>query len=269
MNTIIIAIIIVATVGLISGLGLAIASIIMAVPVDEKAEAILEILPGANCGACGYTGCAGYSSALSSGETTKTNLCTPGGNETAQSLAQITGLAAEGVSLLTAVVLCQGNLKNCDLKLEYSGVKSCAMAQQLFGGPKDCIYGCIGFGDCVNVCPYNAIKICDGIAVVNPLACRACNMCVTTCPKNIIELVPMNESKTVVLCKSKEKGAVTRKQCKAGCIACMRCVKACEFDAIHVNDNCAHVDYDKCTACNECVEVCPVNCIALISHAES
>ncbi|MPN09465.1 Electron transport complex subunit RsxB [bioreactor metagenome] len=265
MNTIVIAVIIVAAIGLIAGIGLAVASIVMAVPVDEKADAILEVLPGANCGACGFSGCAGYSSALSKGETTKTNLCTPGGKEVSEQIAEITGLASGDVAPMAAVVLCQGNHQNCDLKLEYSGVKSCAMAQQLFGGPKDCIYGCIGFGDCVNVCPYNAIRICDGVAVINPLDCRACKMCINTCPKHIIELLPLHEEKAAVLCKNKEKGAVTRKQCKAGCIGCMKCVKTCEFDAITVTDNCAHINFEKCTGCGKCTEVCPVGCISLIT----
>jgi len=264
MNPILLAVIIVGATGLVLGLGLAVASIVMAVPVDEKAEAIRAELPGANCGACGFSGCDAYAAALSKGETEKTNLCTPGGSDVSAKIAEITGLAAGSVVPQGAVVLCQGTCENCGPKLEYSGVESCAMAQQLFGGPKSCSYGCIGFGDCVEACPYNAIKICDGAARIDPLMCRACGMCINTCPKHLIEMIPLHVPKAAVLCKNIEKGANTRKQCKTGCIGCMKCVKACEYDAVSVTNNVAHVDYEKCIGCGKCNEACPVKCISTI-----
>lgn len=163
MHLIIIAVVIVSVIGLIAGLGLAVASKVMAVPVDEKAEEIQAALPGANCGACGFSGCSGYAAALSQGKTTDTGRCMPGGAEVSKAIAKITGLAAGDVVPMTAVVLCQGNIHNTDTKLNYVGVKSCKMATQLFGGPKECVYGCIGFGDCVEVCPYDAIHICEAL----------------------------------------------------------------------------------------------------------
>lgn len=264
MSPILLAVIIVSAIGLIAGLGLAIASIVMAVPVDEKAEKIREALPGANCGACGFSGCDGYAAALSEGKTTDTALCAPGGSAVSKEIAAIAGLAAGEIMPQAAVVLCQGNRHNCGTKLEYSGVKSCKMATQLFGGPKDCIYGCIGFGDCIEACQYDAIHICDGIARINPLQCKACKMCVKTCPKGIIKMLPLNRPVAAVLCANKEKGALTRKQCKAGCIGCMRCVKACEYDAVKVENNCAKVDYEKCIGCGKCHEECPMNSIDII-----
>ncbi len=264
MEQIIFAVIIVSAIGLILGLGLAIASKVMAVPVDEKAERIQEILPGANCGACGFSGCSGYASALSKGETTNTALCNPGGNEVSKLIAGIMGLDAGEVKPSAAVVLCQGNNRNASKKLNYSGVLSCKMANQLFGGPKDCIYGCIGFGDCVEVCPYNAIHICNGVARINPINCRACKKCINVCPKHIIELMPLYEVKAAVLCANKDKGALTRGECMAGCIGCMRCVKACESGAITVTNFCAKIDYDKCTGCGKCSEVCTMKCINII-----
>ena len=246
MHLIIIAVVVVSVIGLIAGLGLAVASKVMAVPVDEKAEEIQAALPGANCGACGFSGCSGYAAALSEGKTTDT------------------GTDNYTNAVRTAVVLCQGNKHNADTKLNYVGVKSCKMATQLFGGPKDCVYGCIGFGDCVEVCPYDAIHICEGVARINPLACHACKMCVNTCPKGIIDLMPLHETKAAVMCKNHDKGAQTRKDCKAGCIGCMKCVKACEYDAVTVENFCAKVDYDKCVGCGKCHEACPVKCIDVI-----
>ena len=264
MNPILLAVIIVAGIGLISGLGLAVAAKFMAVPVDENAENIQAVLPGANCGACGFSGCSGYAAALAEGKTKNTALCAPGGTEVSKQIAEITGLAAGEVLPSAAVVLCQGNYHNTGDKIVYSGAKTCKMANQLYGGPKDCSYGCIGFGDCIEACEYGAIHICDGVARVNPLLCRACTKCVKACPKQLIEMMPLHEAKAAVLCANKDKGAVTRKLCKTGCIACTRCVKACPEGAIAITDTCAEVDYSKCTACGKCAEVCPTKSIQMI-----
>ena len=261
MSSIIVPVIIVAVVGLVAGIGLAVASVVFAVPVDEKAAAVRECLPGANCGACGFSGCDGYAAALSSGETAECNRCTPGGNDVAAKVAEIMGLEAGSVMPMTAVVMCRGNSMNNAEKLEYRGVQSCKVATQLFGGPKNCVHGCIGFGDCVKTCPYEAIFICDGVARINPENCRACKMCINTCPRQLIDLFPLNTAKAAVLCKNHDKGANTRKQCKAGCIGCMKCTKVCEYGAVTVENFCAKVDYEKCTGCGKCSEACPVGCI--------
>mgnify|MGYP003292058507 CR=1 FL=1 len=263
MSSIIIAVVIVAAIGLIAGLGLAVASQIFAVPVDEKAEKVRECLPGANCGACGYTGCDGYAAALSKGETTECNLCTPGGNDAAKAIAAVMGLEAGSVTPMVAAVMCQGNRTNVEEKLDYSGVHSCKIATQLFGGPKNCVHGCIGFGDCVEVCPYEAIFICDGVARINPDKCKACKMCIKTCPRQLIDLFPLDTMKAAVLCKNHAKGAETRKQCKAGCIGCMKCTKFCPTNAISVSNNLAVIDQDLCIACMQCADECPVNAIQL------
>lgn len=264
MSLVLLSVSVVSAIGLISGVGLAIASKIMAVPVDEKAENIREFLPGANCGACGFSGCDAYASALSCGETKDTTLCTPGGKETAVKIAEIAGLEVGDMEPMTAVVLCQGNHHNAADKLIYSGIESCRMAAQVFGGPKACIYGCIGFGDCVKACPFDAISICDGVARINPALCRACRLCVNSCPKGIIKMLPLTKPKAAVLCANKEKGALARKQCKAACIGCMRCVKVCDVGAVSVTNFCAEVDYEKCTGCGKCVEVCPTKSIGLL-----
>ena len=264
MNSILLAVIIVSAIGVIAGFGLAIASKIMAVPVDEKAEKIRECLPGANCGACGFSGCDGYAAALSKGEVTNTALCAPGGKDAAAAVAKVAGLEASCIEPMAAVVLCQGNKHNAVDKLVYSGIESCSMATQVFGGPKACIYGCMGFGDCAKVCPFDAISICDGVARINPAKCRACKLCVTTCPKHLISILPVTKVKAAVLCANHEKGAQTRKECKAGCIGCMKCVKVCDVGAVSVTNFCAKVDYDKCTGCGKCQAACPVHSINLL-----
>ncbi len=265
MNSILLAVLIVGIIGLVCGIALAIASIVFAVPVDEKAEAITEMLPGANCGACGYNGCAGYASALSKGEVTNTALCNPGGSEVSKQIAEYLGLAAGEVAPMAAVVLCQGHSANASTKMEYSGVESCKMASQLFGGPKDCVYGCLGLGDCVKKCPYNAIHICDGVARINPELCKACKMCISACPKGLIELMPLHKTRAAVLCKNQDKGVLARKECKAACIGCMKCAKVCEAEAITVVHFNAHVDTEKCTGCGKCEEACPVKCIDILT----
>ena len=267
MSPILFAVILLGVIGLIAAIGLTVASKVFAVPVDEKAEAIRECLPGANCGACGFSGCDGYAAALSNGETTDTALCAPGGNDVSKAIGEIAGLAAGNVKPSAAVVLCQGHNVNAATKLEYQGVHSCKMAAQIFGGPKECIYGCLGFGDCAAVCQYDAISICDGVARVNPRLCKACKMCVKTCPNALIEMMPLEEVKAAVLCKNHDKGANTRKECTAGCIGCMKCVKACEAGAITIDRFCAKVDYEKCTGCGNCHSVCPVGSIDLIDLA--
>lgn len=265
MNPILFAVIIVAGIGILAGLLLAVLSKVMAVPVDEKAQAIEEILPGANCGSCGFSGCSGYAAALSSGATTETGLCNPGGSEASARIAEIMGLSAADTTPMTAVVLCNGTDEYADKKMEYQGIKSCKMAAQLFGGDKSCTYGCLGYGDCVNECPNNAIRLCSGTAVVSPQLCIACKKCISVCPKGIIELIPKNKVSAAVLCKNHDKGAQTMKDCKVGCIGCTKCVKVCEAGAVTMDKNVAHVDASKCTGCGKCVEICTKNSIKLLN----
>lgn len=260
-----IAVAILSVIGALAALLLAIASKVFAVPVDEKAEKIRECLPGANCGACGYSGCDGYAAALSKGEATETTLCNPGGNDAAQAISAILGVEAGTVKPVAAVVLCRGHKENAAEKLIYDGHMSCRMASQVFGGPKECINGCVGFGDCVAACEYDAITICDGVARINPALCKACKKCVKTCPKGLIEMMPLEEVKAAVLCKNHDKGAQTRKECTAGCIGCMKCVKNCPSEAITIDRFCAVVDFDKCTGCGNCHSECPVGAIDIIN----
>ncbi len=259
MTPIIVSVIVVGVIGLVSGLVLAIASVLMEVKTDEKVAKLREILPGANCGACGYTGCDGYAEALAKGET-KPGLCAPGGAEMNNKLGEILGVEVDMAEPMAAFVMCNGTCDKVGNKMFYQGVDSCKGANTLYSGTKDCDYGCLGFGDCERACPYGAIKVENGCAVVNTELCTACSVCVRSCPKGIIGLLPLKKQ-AVVACSNKDKGAVARKVCQSACIACGKCVKACESGAIKVENNISRIDSEKCTACKACVDACPTHCI--------
>lgn len=257
---ILIAAAVVTVIGLLCSVMLVVAAHFFGVKENETVEEIRDILPGANCGACGYTGCDRYAKALAEDSSTKTNLCIPGGDSTAATIADILGVAPADVIEQIAIVHCNGNCENSPNVAEYEGLATCKSAKLVYGGPSSCNYGCLGFGDCVAACQYDAIKIIDGIARVSPTLCTGCTLCAKACPNNIITLV--DATKTVqVKCSNREKGALARKQCSVACIGCMKCEKTCPHDAIHVVDNLAIIDYDKCTSCQKCAEVCPTGCI--------
>ncbi len=264
MNEIVIAVIIVSAIGIIAGVGLSLASEFFAVKKNETEEKIRECLPGANCGACGYTGCDGYAKAVADGSEERMSLCGPGGADAAGAIAAVMGRTADRVVPTAAMVMCGGDCEKAESKLQYAGVQSCKAAAQLFGGYKSCLYGCLGYGDCAEACPYDAIFICDGIAHVNTIECKACRKCTTVCPKGIIRMVPLDTPRASVLCRNIDKGAQTRRICSVGCIGCGKCAKVCENGAVSVTNFLAEVDYEKCTGCGKCAEACPVKCIELI-----
>lgn len=266
MNPILLAVLVVAGLGLVAGLVLAVASVIMAVPRDERVEALRAALPGANCGACGYSGCDGYAQAMAH-DGAKVGLCTPGGEAVAAETASILGVAAE-VEVKTALVRCRGCEEFTQRKLSYRGMPSCKAANQFYGGDWACNYGCLGYGDCVAVCEYGAIAVENGLARIDPTLCRACGLCAKACPKSLITIVP-GSTKGVVRCSNHDKGAVVRKVCKAGCIGCMKCTKVCEHDAIHVSGFLAAIDPAKCVGCGACAETCPAGCIDVFRAAEA
>lgn len=269
MTQILIAAGILALLGLLAGLLLSIVSALMAVPRDPKADALQEVLPGINCGVCGYSGCAGYAAAMAS-EGAPLGLCSPGGEEVARLTAEILGTAPAGVQKKIAVMLCGGDEEHCKRKLDYQGPATCAGAVLCFGGDKTCGYGCLGYGDCAAACEYGAIRIENGLARIDPGKCVGCAACVSACPKSVIKMTP-GKARGVVRCSSRDKGGVTRKACGVGCIGCMRCVKACEYDAIHVEENLAKIDAKKCVGCGACAEVCPTECITIfgVRHAKT
>ena len=253
---VLLAVAVVGGVGLFIGLFLGIAAIKFKVEVDEKEEAVLAALPGNNCGGCGFPGCSGLAAAIAKGEAA-VNACPVGGETVGKVIAGIMGVEAGETTRMTAYVQCQGDCEKTTIDYEYTGIEDCVMASQMQnGGPKGCGFGCLGFGNCVKACQFDAIHVVDGIAVVDPEKCKACVSCVSACPKRLIEIVPY-EQKHLVQCSSRDKGKDVMSVCSVGCIGCKMCEKVCEFQAVTVTGNIAHIDPEKCTNCGKCAEKCP------------
>ena len=258
---ILIPVILLLAIGVICALLLTLASVFFGVKGDERAAEIRDCLPGANCGACGYSGCDGYAAALSEGKTTETNLCVPGGDGTSKEIAAILGVEAADVVEMVAYVGCNGMCTHDKKKFVYDGPKNCRAANMSYSGDNFCTYACLGYGDCIAVCPRDAIYIApNGVAKINPQKCIGCGICVRTCPNGLISLV-RDTTRIVVKCSNHNKGAQVRKDCPVGCIACGECEKVCPEGAIKVIDNLATIDYSKCTGCGTCKDACPVHCI--------
>ncbi|MBO6214852.1 MAG: RnfABCDGE type electron transport complex subunit B, partial [Lachnospiraceae bacterium] len=242
--------------GCLIGFFLCIASEKFKVEVDERETAIIGVLPGNNCGGCGYAGCSGLAAAIVKGEA-PVNGCPVGGEPVAAKVGDIMGVAAEAGVRKVAYVKCSGDCEKAKENYKYIGVEDCnAMAFVPGKGPKACDYGCMGFGSCVKACPFDAIHIIDGIAKVDKEACKACGKCIDTCPNHLIELIPYDASYAVA-CSSPQKGKEVMAVCAAGCIGCHMCEKQCLSDAIHVEGNVAHIDQEKCSRCGACAEKCP------------
>lgn len=252
----------VVAIGLLAGGILTVAAKFMAVKVDETAAKILEALPGANCGACGYAGCADYANALAGDpeHTIKSNMCTPGGNAVAMAVGGILGVEFEGADSKYAIMKCSGSREKTSYSMDYQGYQNCKANKLFYRGRGTCEKACLGFGDCVSVCDYDAIHIENGIAVINRNKCVGCGACAKACPNALIEIVP-SKMQVVVGCSSVDPGNVTRQICTIGCIGCKLCEKECKFDAIHVENNHAVIDYTKCKNCKLCVKVCPTKVI--------
>ncbi|MCI6609882.1 MAG: RnfABCDGE type electron transport complex subunit B [Ezakiella sp.] len=252
-------IIVLGSLGLLFGVLLSIASRVFAVEMNPMVGNILGVLPGANCGACGFPGCEGLANAIAKG-TAPTNACPIGGAAVAQKVAAIVGGEAGEVLRQVAVVRCNGTCNLAKDKYEYYGIKDCRYISQIGGGNKACSYGCLGCGTCQEVCPFDAIEIKDGIAHIIKEKCKACNKCVVVCPKKIIELMPYDRH-TVIKCASEDKGKVVKSNCAVGCIGCQICVKKCPKQTIKFENNLAHIDYTGCVDCKTCVKACPVKAI--------
>ncbi|QHI72392.1 RnfABCDGE type electron transport complex subunit B [Aminipila terrae] len=254
-------VILLVTMGLISGVVLTIASKVFFVPVDETVSQVREVLPGANCGACGFAGCDDYAAAIGADHSLSPSLCPVGGAATATAIGSILGVEAKAAEPKVAFVKCKGSNDNTKKIMEYKGVQTCAAAKNFYGGNWACPQGCISLGDCVSVCQYDAIRICDGVAVVDRDACVGCGMCEKACPNNVITIAEKNKV-VYVACNSTETGAKAKKACQVACIGCKKCEKVCKFDAITVENNLAKIDFEKCKNCGLCEKECPTKAIS-------
>jgi len=232
---------------------------------DPRIDEVEEVLPAANCGGCGHPGCRSFAEALVKADDISSMYCPVGGNETMATVAKILGKTVEAKDPLVAVVRCSGSPEHRKRINEYDGVDSCASAANLYSGDTGCQFGCLGMGDCVDACDFDAIFMDEEtqLPYVIDDKCTACGACVEACPKDIIELRKKNKKdrKIFVSCVNEDKGGVAKKACEVACIGCKKCVQVCAFDAITVENFLAFIDSEKCKLCRKCVEVCPTGAI--------
>jgi electron transport complex protein RnfB len=251
--------VIIAGTGLVCGAILAIAAHFLAVHEDPQIEKITALLPGINCGSCGYTGCADYAKAVVS-QSAPPNMCKPGGAETITALANALGVEAVIAERQVALVLCNGDDSHAARTATYNGIADCLAAEFVGGSGKACRFGCMGLGTCSRICPVQAIRLEQGLAIVDPVLCIACGKCVSTCPRNLIKLIP--ESRSIhVLCHSQDRGPDVKKVCSVGCITCTLCVKTCNGQGIAMEGQLAVVDYSVPLDNDLVIDKCPAHTI--------
>lgn len=269
MDLILIAVISLGAIGLVSAIILFVASKKFAVYEDPRIAQVAEVLPQANCGGCGYPGCSGFAAACVKAGSLEGKLCPVGGQPTMTKVAAILGLEAAASEPKVAVVRCNGTCANRPRVTQYDGVRSCVIANSTYGGETGCTFGCLGCGDCVEACKFDAIHMNPetGLPEVDEAKCTACGACSKACPRNIIEIRPKgkNNRRVYVQCVNKDKGAVARKACTAACIGCGKCVKVCPFEAITLENNLAYIDPAKCKSCRKCEMECPQNAIIAVN----
>lgn len=272
MNFILIAVIVLGAIALVSAVVLYITSKRFAVYEDPRLETITEALPGANCGGCGFPGCGGMADALVKGAdagSIEGLFCPVGGQKVMENVADLLGMTVEKTDPMVAVVRCNGTCENRPRIAEYNGLRTCAAIHATGAGETACGFGCLGCGDCVSACQFEAIHMNPetGLPEVDDEKCTACGACVKACPRSIIELRkkgPKNR-RIYVQCVNKDKGPAAMKACKVSCIACGKCFKACEFDAITIENNLSYIDYNKCRMCRKCVNECPTHAITALN----
>jgi len=232
---------------------------------DPRIDIVEEALPGANCGGCGYSGCRAFAEALVKAEQLDNLLCPVGGNDVMKKVAEILGKAVTEQKPLVAVLRCNGTFQNRSKTSIYNGTKTCAITALFYKGDTGCQYGCLGYGDCVKVCQFDALHIDEvtGLPVVDDAKCTACGACVRECPRNLFELriKQKKDRKIYVACMNEDKGGIARKYCNVACIGCSKCFQVCPHNAITMKNNLAYIDSEKCKLCRKCVEVCPTQAI--------
>lgn len=259
MQGIIIATLVVGLVGLVIGVSLVAAGKKFYVEADEREEQVRACLPGNNCGACGQAGCDAAAAAIVRGDAAVT-VCPICDEKATAAIGKIMGVEAAAGVKKAAFVRCAGSCEQTKEKCNYVGINDCRAAVLSGISVWECDYGCLGFGSCAAVCAFGAIRVEDGVAIVDSEKCTGCGRCAAACPKNLIELIP-RDKKVAVRCASRARGPEVRKVCAAGCIGCTLCVKQCGQGAVTVEGNLAHIDYDKCVGCGKCAEKCPAKII--------
>ncbi len=268
IDRVIFAFLAVGALGGLFGLALAYAAKIFAVKKDERAGQIEGVLPGANCGACGYPGCAGYAEAIAL-TGAEMVLCSPGGPDVAKKIGEIMGTAVEmDGEKMVAQVMCRGTRETSATKYEYKGIDDCNAMHSSFGGDKECSYGCLGQGSCIRVCPVDAIrKTPAGYLVINRDKCISCEKCVAVCPTHVIKMIPYT-ARDIVACMSTDKGGAVRKYCSVGCIGCKMCEKKSPEGGFVIENFLARIDYSSKGSRTEAIEVCPAKCIIDLDVAD-
>ena len=259
MDIILITTAVFTVIGAIVGAGLVFTGKKFAVEVDEREAAVRELLPGNNCGACGFAGCDAMAAAIARGEA-PVNGCPVGGTPVAKKIGAVMGVEAGDVQRKIAFVRCKGSCEYTQNQGSYIGIADCASAVRAGLALTNCDYGCVGLGSCVKACPQGAISVRNGVAVVDRRKCVGCGLCAKACPKKLIELIPETHL-VAVQCSNRDKGPQVKQVCSAGCIGCMLCTRQCEAGAITVENNLAHIDYEACTQCGKCAEKCPAKVI--------
>jgi Na+-translocating ferredoxin:NAD+ oxidoreductase RNF subunit RnfB len=236
---------------------------------DPRIDEVQSVLPAANCGGCGFAGCRNFAEALVAADSFEGLNCPVGGPEIMGKAAQILGKEAVAVDPMVAVVLCQGSPEYRPHTSKYNGAADCRIANQLYIGETDCVYGCLGLGDCVKACTFNAMYMdkTTELPVIIDEKCVACGLCVKACPRDIIELrrKAKKDRKLYVSCINKDKGGPAKRACKVACTGCNKCYNVCGFGAITIENNLAYIDAAKCTFCRKCVGECPTNAIVELS----
>ncbi len=265
MNLIVVSLITLGVIGCLAAVILFFVAQKFKVYEDPRIDEVAAVLPGANCGGCGFPGCRGFAEGCVKAETMDGLLCPVGGAPTMEKVAGILGRTVTATDPMVAVVRCNGTCANRPRNNRYDGAPSCQIVANLYGGETGCSFGCLGYGDCVAACQFGAIKINPDTLLpeVDDEKCTACGACVKACPKNVIELRKKGPKsrRIFVSCVNKDKGAMARKACTAACIGCGKCAKECPFGAITVENNLAYIDFTKCRLCRKCVVVCPTGAI--------
>jgi electron transport complex protein RnfB len=232
---------------------------------DPRIDEVESILPGANCGGCGYAGCRNFAEVLVKSESFDGLFCPVGGNETMSAAARFLGREAAAQDPQVAVLRCNGTCEQRPRISRYDGASSCAIAAALYGGETGCQYGCLSLGDCVTVCTFDALHMdaLTGLPVVDDDKCTSCGACVKACPRNLFELRKRwkGNKKIYVACMNEDKGGIAKRNCAVACIGCTKCLKVCPYDAITMSNNLAFIDSVKCRLCRKCVTECPTDSI--------